>query len=112
MLAIAALMVLCGHRLRVYHNVTVVEVTVLRILPDGTRQAVATPAPFERFESGYAPGHEVPQRIERAIERYMDDLQQHDPPGTRYEWTVLYSADSTKLDRRHVVVREVRVAGH
>ena len=84
-----------------------VDVAVERVMPDGQRQQLPTPAAFQHFEWGYTQVEHVPQRVERAIGRHMRDMSEDDPPGTRYEWTVNYAHNSMTLDRQHVVVREV-----
>jgi hypothetical protein len=108
LVVLASVVVLSVPRLRVYYNVTVVDVTVQRIGPDGRREQLNTPEQFAHFERGYTRGDRVPETVERAIDRYMAGLgAEAEAAGTRYEWTVRYSHNSTKLDRQHLVVREV-----
>lgn len=101
LLGLMALVVLYGgRRLKVYYMVNAARVEATRLLPDGTRDAVVLPRYIER--SGTAGGRieNHLQRIERRIRRYA--TQQ--PEAQSYEWSIRYSVNSPKLDRKRRVV--------
>jgi len=99
--SVLGLLILFTPALRVYYQVTVAEVSVERVTPDGRRIALETPSQFERPGFGYWRGDVLMSRLEPRIREYMQrsawagDAQ----PGTRFVWTVRWSDDSTKLDQ-------------
>jgi hypothetical protein len=99
------LIVLAGSPwLAVYHHVTLLDVSVVRIEPDGRRTAIPTPPLWRPPARRWA----VPRgslaairALEGRIHRVMraDPAIATAPPGTRFEWTVRYSENGTRLDR-------------
>jgi hypothetical protein len=102
-------MVLLAQRLIVYHDVTVVDVVVTRVGPDGHRHVLATPAKFARPGSGTLAPESVADTLRPAIDAHMRGSQwaRDAPPGTRFEWTIRWSRDSVRLDHEHRHVWEV-----
>jgi hypothetical protein len=108
------LLVLAGSPfLRVYHRVTLIDLSVVRIEPDGRRTALPTPPSLRR-----GPGRPWAEQrgtaaaigaLEARIQRLMraDPAIATAPPGTRFEWTIRYSKNSTRLDRTAVYLYSV-----
>jgi hypothetical protein len=105
---ILLLILLLSPRLRVYYRVTVVDVTVEEIQPSGTRRALPTPAELIRPGAGYWDGDSLVDRLAPRISEYMkrSEWPSRVPPGTRYEWRVRWSENSTKLDQAELIVWE------
>ena len=109
-LAILLVSLALAPNLRVYYRVTVVDLTVEQVDPDGTRrpmrppETVWGPAPRGRL------ARQEPARMLRTLERSIDRFMREDPaaaalrPGIRLEWIVRYSENSPRLDRRAVIV--------
>lgn len=108
-LLILLLMLALCPRLRVYYRVTVVEVEVERVLPDGRREALATPRDFAQVGNGYWPGDAIAERLSPRIDQYMKSSTwaSEAPAGTRFEWTIRWAENSTRLDQVDRVVWEV-----
>lgn len=106
---IALAMVLLLHRLAVYYSATVIVVTVERIDADGRSTALPTPAAFERIEGGSLPIDAVEPRVRRRIEDDMAKSPWADtaPPGATFVWTVRYSRNHARLDRKLSIAWEV-----
>ena len=109
-IVVLGLMLAAAPRLRVYFQVTMVEVSVVRIAPDGSRVELATPTAFKHVGDGYWRGDVLIERLKPQIDSYMKTSQwtQGAAPGTRFEWTVRWSDDSLKLDHSDRVVWEVK----
>jgi hypothetical protein len=91
--------------LAVYHRVTVMELRLVRLEPDGRRIPMPTPA-WGRGKGGRpAAWPSAPRAALGTVERRMQRLIREDPamaaaaPGTRVELTVRYSENGTGLDR-------------
>lgn len=96
--------------LRVYDRVTVIDLTVVRIDPDGTRRPLPTPERvWERRHRGRL-ARQPPATMLRMLEQAIHRFAREDPSmaavaaGTRFEWTVRYSENTPRLDRQAVIV--------
>ena len=107
---IAAGMIALAPRLRVYFQVTMIDVSLERVAPDGKRTAIATPDQFEHLGDGYWPGDTVVAQVTPKIEAYMQKsgLDSDAPTGTSFDWTIRWSENSTKLDHCEHIIREAR----
>jgi len=96
-------------RLRVYYQVIVAEVTVEEIAPGGGRRALPTPSEFDHPGNGYWPGESLLPRLSPKIQAYMNGSEwaQRAEPGTRFEWTIRWANNSTRLDHVDRLVWEV-----
>jgi len=101
-------MLLFSPRLRVYFATTVVEVSIEEIQPNGTRRPLITPDNFVRLGAGYWKGDSLVERVTPMIDAHMkqSDWLREAPRGTRYEWTLRWSDNSTKLDQVDRIVWE------
>lgn len=100
------LMLVAAPALRVYYQVTVFDVRVVRVNANGAR----TPLPTPRNLAGRSmlANHgaaSVLAELERRIARVM----QHDSlftsgPASSFEWTIHWSENSTRVDRTRVLV--------
>ena len=99
--SVLCMLIVVSPRLRVYYQVTVVEVSVDRVTPEGQRVALETPSQFKRPGSGNWRGDTLMSRLEPSICQYMQrsDWARDALPGTRFVWTVRWSENSTKLDQ-------------
>jgi hypothetical protein len=106
--SILGLMLLCAPELRVYYQVTVVEVSVERVTPDGQRIELPTPPRFAQPGYGYWRGDVLMSRLEPRIRDYMRSSHwaREAQPGTRFVWTVRWSENSTRLDQVDRIVWE------
>jgi hypothetical protein len=103
--AMLAILVLAGSPfVCVYYRVTLLDVSVVRIEPDGQRTALPTLPPFGRNTGRpwAVPSGSVAAL--RALKGWIHWLMRVDPmatvpPGTRFEWTIRYSENSSSLDR-------------
>jgi hypothetical protein len=113
LILLAGAMLFLAPRLRVYYFVTVVDVTMERILPDGRRESLPTPVTFEHIGQGYTSLSQVVPQVEGRVDLFMATLppESAGPAGTRYEWTVRYARNSMTLDRSALIVREVSLDG-
>lgn len=107
--SVLGLMLLASPRLRVYYHVTVAEVSVERITPDGQTVALPTPPEFVRPGDGYWGGDILMGWLEPRIRTFMQssDWNRDAAPGTKFVWAVRWSDDSSKLDHSDRVTWEV-----
>src|SRR4051812_1488403 len=84
------LMLMLSPALRVYYQVTVVEVAVDRVTPDGHRAALTAPPDLAKPGDGEWRGKILMARLEPRIREYMkgSEWTRDVQPGTRFEWTV------------------------
>jgi hypothetical protein len=103
-----AVMFALAPRLRVYFQVTMVEVTVERVTPLGARTVVPTPDEFMKLGAGYWRGDTLVAQLKPKVDAYMNasGLAHTEPPGTRYEWVVRWSDDSLRMDQLDRVIWE------
>jgi len=104
-LFLACLVIATSYRLRVYYQVTVFEVSVVRVDPDGTSRALQTPEQFQKMWSVDKPSKVVPG-LESGIRAYMSNHSSslQTQSGTRLEWTIRYSFNSRLLNQQRVIV--------
>lgn len=102
---LASLVITTGYRLRVYFQVTVVDVSVVRVSHDGTRHELPTPEKFRRTGLVAKPPVAI-SRLERRIEKYMKNYPRlrQGKPLDRYEWVIRYSFNTRLLNRKYVIV--------
>lgn len=107
---ITALMLLLAPRLRVYYQVTLVDVSIERVMADGSRSTVATPDEFKHVGKGYWPGETLVKRLQPKINDYMSGsgLAATAAPGAHFEWTIRWSDDSLAMDHADRIVWEKR----
>ena len=103
---LSALVVLAGSPfLRVYHRITVMDLTVVRIETDGRRTPVPTPSSIWNAVARLKASRRTPGATLRTLERGIQQVMQDDPAiasapaGTRFEWIVRYSENNVRLDR-------------
>lgn len=106
--ALVLLLLVSTPRLRVYHRITVMEVRVERVYPDGTTHAIATPnAVGTRRLALTTPDAALP-RLSDQIRQYMrtSPMMREAVPGERVRWTIRYAYNSPQLDREAEIVVE------
>ena len=105
-LSLAFLAVAAGYRLRVYFQVTMAEVSVIRVASDGARQMLPTPKQCRRLRSATLPPPVFLERLEHCIRTYMHEspLLRQAESGTRFEWVIRYAYNSMRLDQQRVIV--------
>jgi hypothetical protein len=103
-LLLAGLVLATAYRLRVYFHVTVVDVSIVRVSHDGTRQKLPTPEKFRRAGLVAKPPMAI-SKLERRIEKYMKNYPplRQGQPLDRYEWVIRYSFNTRLLDQKHVI---------
>lgn len=103
---VLVLMLVAAPALRVYYQVTVFDVRVVRMNANGAGTPLPTPRDLARpsrlADHGAA---YVLAELERRIARVM----QHDSmftsgPAASFEWTIHWSENSTRVDRTRVLV--------
>jgi hypothetical protein len=95
-------------RLRVYHQITVWEVSLTRVAPDGARQELPVPTRLRRlFAAGNVPSLALAS-LEGDIRRYMQSGQATEQAADddRFEWRIRYAFNSTALDQQRLLVFE------
>lgn len=93
--------------LRVYHRIVAVDVTIVRIGPDGE----LTTLPATRRSSRGLPENGRPATVRRWLERSARELLRDraaagTPAGTRYRITARWSENSLRLDRQVTIVTD------
>ena len=101
------LMVAAAPFLRVYFRIVAVDVTIVRIGPDGD----LTTLPATRRSSRGLPGNGRPAAVRRWLERsarqfLRDRAAAGTPAGTRYRITARWSENSLRLDRQVTIVTD------
>jgi hypothetical protein len=93
-------------RLRVYHQVTVWEVSLTRVAPNGERQVLATPEQLRRSSAATEAPAVALASLERGIRNYMRSGQapQHADPESRFEWRIRYAHNGTDLRQQRSLV--------
>jgi hypothetical protein len=108
-LLLACLVVGLSHwRMRVYHQITVWEVSLTRVAPDGTRHDLASPEHLRRSSAAGNVPSQALASLEHGIRLYMQGgpATQHADAGDRFEWRIRYSYNSTVLDQQRLLVFE------
>jgi hypothetical protein len=107
---IAGTMLILAPRLRVYYQVTMVDVTVQRIAADGTRGDRPTPVEFKHVGDGYWSPETVVSQLRPKIEAYMSASPpaMNVTPGTQFDWTIRWSENSLALDHVEHVLWEAK----
>jgi hypothetical protein len=107
---IAGAMLLLAPRLRVYYQVTMVQVRVQRLAPDGTRVDLPTPVEFQHVGDGYWSAETVVPQLRPRIEAYMSGSPRamDVTPGTQFDWTIRWSENSQALDHAEHVLWEAK----
>jgi len=102
-IALLMVMLLLSERLRVYYAVTVVDVAVTRILPNGREETLPTPRVFARPGGGFWKPEKVIDLVKPQIENYMRSSawSSEAAAGTRFEWTIRWARNSTRLDQQY-----------
>src|SRR5947209_19972058 len=100
-IVILVVMLLLSERLRVYFAVTVVDVTVTRILPNCREETLPTPRVFARPGGGFWRPEKVVDLVKPQIENYMRSSawSSEAAAGTRFVWTI--DRKSTRLNSSH-----------
>ena len=111
---VLALLVLAGSPfVGVYHRLTVLDVSLVSIGPDGRRTALSVPPSLGHRRAYPWAVQRGPAAAVRALEARIDRLMRADPAmataptGTRFEWTIRYSENSARLDRTAVYLSSV-----
>jgi hypothetical protein len=101
--ALLVVMLLLSERLRAYYAVTIVDVTVARILPNGREETLPTPRVFARPGEGFWRPEKVVDLLKGQIENYMRSSawSSEAPAGTRFVWTIRWTRNSTRLDQQY-----------
>jgi len=105
---IAAMMIVSSFRLTVYYRIFAAEVSLFYVNADGIESPLTTPEKFRKIGSpAYRKGKAL-RRLEHHIRNYMGGLPVtfHLDPGSRIEWRVRHSFNSSKLDQTHTIVFE------
>lgn len=103
---VAALITATTLRHKVYHRVTVTDVRLAILTPDGYRRPVPTPAAITHPWNLSAPGPVV-KRIESQIHAFDENWEpglRSMPHGSRLEWTIRYGYDRRTPDRERVII--------
>jgi hypothetical protein len=93
-------------RMRVYHQITVWELSLTAVAPDGARQALPTPDHLRQsFQATFDPEGALAS-LERDIRLYMQRQQATEQlgPDARFEWLIRYSHNSAALDQQRRLV--------
>jgi hypothetical protein len=101
-------------RLRVYHQVTVWEVSLTRMTPNEAPRPLAVPEQIRRSFSATLPPAQAIASLERDIRAYMRSgqvAQSGDAPS-RFEWHIRYSFNTTNLDQERWLVFEADGSEH
>jgi hypothetical protein len=103
--ALALLSIGAARGIRVYHSVTLAEVTLVRVAADGRRETLPTPDAIAGL-GGISPPRNILRRARAQIRAHVRSrgLGADDPPGTRYEWVVRYGGAATSLHNRRTIV--------
>ncbi len=115
---VLALLVLAGSPfVCVYHRITLLDVSVVSIAPDGRRTAMPVPPSLGHRRARPWAVQQGPAAAVRALEARIRRLTRAEPamatapPGTRFEWTIRYSENSTRLDRTAVYLSSLPADG-
>jgi len=104
-IVLACFVIVTSYRLRVYYQVTVFEVSVVRVDPEGARRVLQTPEQFRKMSSVDKPSKVIPS-LESGIREYVSNHSSslQTEPGTRLEWIIRYSFNSGLLNQQRVIV--------
>jgi hypothetical protein len=106
--ALAAVLLGSLPRLRVYYAVTLTEVHVVHVAPDGVRRELRTPEPFRQPRPGRMPPPALLAALEREIRAFMAGPEGRAlAPGGRVDWIIRWAYNSTRLDRQETLSFEV-----
>jgi hypothetical protein len=108
---LSASLVLAGSPLLpVYHRIVLMDVSLVRIEPDGRRIPMRTPSSLWSPAARSLATQRSPSAAVRAVDLRIRQVMRSDPaiaaapPGTRFEWVIRYSKNSARLDRSAVYV--------
>ncbi len=94
--------------LRVYYRVTVTDIEIIYISPEGTVRDLHTPAEFKKNWLAASSPDELLEDFEGKINKYMQTSgwyfnYLYKNPKARIDWTIRYSYNSVDLDRKKVL---------
>jgi hypothetical protein len=107
--ALALVAIVASLGLRVYYRVTLVEVALVRVDPNGAQHVLPVPeavwGPAQRSQAARRQPAEMLRTLEAQIGEFMATapLAAAAPVGARFEWRIRYSENSLRLDRKAVV---------
>jgi hypothetical protein len=91
-------LLLLAPRLRVYYRITVMQVQVDRLGPDGVPERVPTPGALEGLHLHQEPPAIALRTLSEKIRRHVRQRLPGEDDG-RLRWTIRYSFNSTARDR-------------
>ncbi len=108
--ALALLAIVASLGLRVYYRVTLAEVTLVRVDPNGAHHVLPVPDAVWGTAQRSQAARQRPAEMLRALEAQIRDfmatapLAASAPLGARFEWRIRYSENTLRLDREATVV--------
>jgi hypothetical protein len=105
---LASVLLVSAPRLRVYHRITVMDVRLERVWPDGSTEPVEVPRQIGSRRLSLLSAADAVPELSAFIRAYAatDPMVRDAVPGTRFRWTVTYGQNSPRLDRTSEIVIE------
>jgi hypothetical protein len=94
--------------LRVYYHVTVTDIEIVYISPEGAVMDLRTPTVFKKNRLASSSPDVLLEDFEGKINKYMQSSgwyfnYLYKKPKARIDWTIRYSYNSADLDRKKVL---------
>jgi len=108
-ITLLVLLLIGSYCLRVYYSVTVADFKVVYISPEGTKQRLNIPQQYKKSFIASKSPKLLLESIEDTVRKYIVGSglffnYLYKTPGARIELIVDYSYNSTKLDKKKVIV--------
>ena len=108
-IVLVCLILVTSYRIRVYYRVTVAEVQLVRVNPDGEVIWVPTDNIVRLFALASRPPKVIWDSLDYITELYVRNYLKFYKvePGTQFKWTITYSHNSTVLEDKRIISFEI-----
>jgi hypothetical protein len=102
---LACLLLISSYRIRAYYQVTVADVNLVRINPDGERIDIPTTNFIRLFALASRPPEVLWDSLQSILESFTGNYMRSDEvkAGTQFNWIIRYSYNSTKLQDERII---------
>lgn len=108
-IVLVCLILVTSYRIRVYYQVTVAEVKLVRVNPDGKVIGIPTKNIVRLFALASSPPKVIWKSLDYITESYVKNYLKSNTvePGTQFNWTITYSHNSTVFEDRRIISFEI-----
>ncbi len=108
-IVLVCLILVTSYGIRAYYQVTVAEVKLVRVNPDGKVIGIPTKNIVRLFGLASSPPKVIWKSLDYITESYVKNYLKSNTvePGTQFNWTITYSHNSTVFEDRRIISFEI-----